>query len=546
MAKKTSIWSWLLIGVIILIGSYLRLAHLDDPSFWVDEMNHVVVAQSILEGKGPVLPSNEVYDRSIIFTKLVSFSFRLFGNNEFAARFPSALFGIFSIGLIIFIGSRLFENNVAITTGLLYAFNPFMIGWARECRMYSMFQCFFLISIYAVYELFDGTKQSQTKNPPKSRVQNLIVDWNLNLMWLPLVIVSFLIAVSLHLLSGVLFPSLIIYASSMIILFGIRNGWTNTLKSKYSFLVYASITIFFVIILIDSSLLAGITKSFLFAPNWATQESMQDPFRYVKFLSSSFFITLLIFSLLGIVAFFVKFHRQGFYLLVNFIVPLVLLSTLFTLRMERYIYHIYPLMLFIAAYGLVEASCLLQNQISKRIFVQSKTGPFKQLFTHAFLPAFISLVLIMSPWFRFSRKIPDITYGTNGAVSHLEWREAANFVKIRLSDNDPIISTLPLTVNYYAGNAEYYFLASLENPRPNEVYRSPSGLRDTYNNSLVVDTVNDIEKIVENNSIGWIIVDTYRLERQRYVRPKVVEYIKAHLKCLYKTPGGTVEVYGWG
>lgn len=89
---------------IFAAGAYLRFAHLGGPSFWVDEMNHVAAAQSIMDGKGPVFLSELPYTRSIIFTRLVSYSFALFGVDEFAARFPSAIFGTLTIGLMFFVG----------------------------------------------------------------------------------------------------------------------------------------------------------------------------------------------------------------------------------------------------------------------------------------------------------------------------------------------------------------------------------------------------------------------------------------------------------
>jgi len=544
----TAVLTLAMLALIVIVGSYIRLAHLGGPSFWVDEMNHVTAARSLLDGKGAVLLSQIPYTRSILFTHLVSYSISFFTTDEFAARLPSALFGILTIVLIFYIGWRMFGRRIhGLVAALLYASNPFMIGWARECRMYSMFQFLFILGVYAIYEGFEGTRiKPGASIASQSTIKSLSRQWNLDFPWIIVTMVALFMATSLQILASVLLPAIVVYLTTMVLFLWIFSGWKQMIYSKYVYFLMA----IFVMLAAGSVLLPGFWQearsTMAFAPNWARHEYVQNPLYYYYFVTSSFYFSIAVFFLVGAGFIIARWHRSGYYLLLNFLVPVALLSFLFVVRVERYIYHLYPLLLLVVSYGVVDLGSILKKNFHQRLL--AKLGDRWQLAStvvaYAFVVAFLLAILGMSDWFRFSRKIPSLQYGTNCAVEHLEWREGIDFMKPKLTREAPIISTLPLTVHYYAGRAEY-FLASLQNPRPDEVYISPTGKRDTYSNALVIDTVDDLKNIMASSARGWLVVDRFRFEQARFVRPEVMNYIKMNLKLAYLTPGGTIEVYVW-
>lgn len=130
-----------LIVLALLIAAILRLWNLGiiPPSLTPDEASLGYNAYSILKtGRdeyGKFLPvifkSFGDYKPGLYVYLTVPFV-AIFGLNEFAVRFPSALFGILSVYLIFLIFKKLFENEkLAIVALFVAAANPWLIYFSR-------------------------------------------------------------------------------------------------------------------------------------------------------------------------------------------------------------------------------------------------------------------------------------------------------------------------------------------------------------------------------------------------------------------------------
>jgi len=62
-----------------------------------------------------------------------------------------------SVIIVFFIGQG-FGNSVGLIAALLMAFMPFEVGWSRARRMYSMYQFFFLLTLFSFYKGFEPEK----------------------------------------------------------------------------------------------------------------------------------------------------------------------------------------------------------------------------------------------------------------------------------------------------------------------------------------------------------------------------------------------------
>lgn len=138
-----------------------------------DEAWFAEVARMIYITKQPFLlffnglPFQEHPPLGFIFMAL---SFALFGVNDFAARFPSALFGFGSIIILYLIGKNLFNRTVGLGAALVLLSSVWFIFRSRSGNLDMTF-LFFLLStffaaiettknyrfIYAVAVLFTGT-----------------------------------------------------------------------------------------------------------------------------------------------------------------------------------------------------------------------------------------------------------------------------------------------------------------------------------------------------------------------------------------------------
>lgn len=136
---KTKIF-YLLLLIIILIGSYLRVVDLDKvpPHLGNDEISIAFDSYSVrLLGKdehGHNWPLSFESHRSYkapLYAYLNMPLNWLFGNTEYGIRLLSAFFGIFIIILVAYFGLFFNNNNLAIIAAILFALNPKAIFVSR-------------------------------------------------------------------------------------------------------------------------------------------------------------------------------------------------------------------------------------------------------------------------------------------------------------------------------------------------------------------------------------------------------------------------------
>lgn len=72
----------------------------------------------------------------------------IFGYSEIALRMPSVIFSIITIYVVYLIVKKI-KNNAALWAMALVAFNPLLIYYAQEARMYAMVTLLITLAIYA-------------------------------------------------------------------------------------------------------------------------------------------------------------------------------------------------------------------------------------------------------------------------------------------------------------------------------------------------------------------------------------------------------------
>lgn len=138
--RKTNVTIFLL-ALIVLIGFILRFHQLAEnpPGLDWDEANAIYNGYSIATtGKDEFIKPYPFLFRALngfvppVLIYLDSLSVKLFGLNEFAARFPTAFLGTLSIigiyWLVLLAGG---DKKLALITGLLLAVSPWHIGYSR-------------------------------------------------------------------------------------------------------------------------------------------------------------------------------------------------------------------------------------------------------------------------------------------------------------------------------------------------------------------------------------------------------------------------------
>ncbi len=153
--KKINL-EYLLLGIILIFGFFLRIYKLGKPPFWIDENISTIASLNIIKKLFPILDSGILYGRAYLFHYLQAF-FLLFGQTDFLARFPSVIFGLLTIFLAYKIGKE-YSKSGGIISALFMSIFYLEVFYSRQARFYQLFQLMFFLSIYLLYKSKDNPK----------------------------------------------------------------------------------------------------------------------------------------------------------------------------------------------------------------------------------------------------------------------------------------------------------------------------------------------------------------------------------------------------
>jgi hypothetical protein len=161
----------LLLAGLLVVGSLLLFARLDDRVLWQDEAETALLARSIAEHGIPwaqdgdlLVSSDPVAHREFnapdyawrwtpwLQFYLASGSFAVLGESAFSARLPFALLGLGCIVLVFRLGAMLTRNSLGgVAAALLLLTSVEFLLYSRQCRYYAPL-CFFTLLLFHEYE----------------------------------------------------------------------------------------------------------------------------------------------------------------------------------------------------------------------------------------------------------------------------------------------------------------------------------------------------------------------------------------------------------
>lgn len=137
---------FLILFLILLIGSCLRFYQLGEKSLWTDELVVISNAVNLVDIKS-FLAHTRGDDLPRFYSLLFKFWMSL-GDSEFTMRTLSVIFGCLSILVTYAVCRLFFDTKTSLSAALLTAISPFLLLYDREIRMYSLFALFSLLSTY--------------------------------------------------------------------------------------------------------------------------------------------------------------------------------------------------------------------------------------------------------------------------------------------------------------------------------------------------------------------------------------------------------------
>ena len=124
------------LAVILAIGTWLRFWGLDNVGLHGDEETMAMPTMAILDGGLPYLPSGMFYSRALAQLYLMAASVSVFGESEWAFRFPSVVVGSLTGLAAFFMGRRFLSPRYNLAFVAVITFLPSMIEASQTARMY--------------------------------------------------------------------------------------------------------------------------------------------------------------------------------------------------------------------------------------------------------------------------------------------------------------------------------------------------------------------------------------------------------------------------
>jgi len=475
--------------LLIIIGFLLRICGLsNNHSFWMDEEHVAIFARAIIERGKPVLENgySTTYYQFIQYW-LGAASAKLFGLTELALRFPSVIFGVLTIWAIYLFGGVVFNKKTSLLAAAITTFLTIEILWSRQARPYQALQFLYLIGAYFVYK------------------QSLAEKLNLKLVF------GFLI-------SGIM--ALLFHTNGLIMIF---SGIIYLIVCNFNQIKNVKL-LAIILIVIVIPFLSNIKP---FALNFGKFNNL---FYYRVFLMQNY-LPLIVFSLAGISSLFIEKKYKRISIFGIFIAAQLLLISFFLRQpFTRYFYIIFPFIILLASYGLIQ----IVKYVSKKL-------PWKFSETALMIVAIAFLGVSMKNKFVI---VPQKTYSLNEdmqEIPEVDWKKTYNLVaeKLKGSPNAVLITNWNDLPIWFLGEGSLDYLV-----------RKDSEESDPVSGAKIINSLDKFQELIESEKSGIIVIDSWDDAVPEGIREYSRDNLKKELEVdrLYEIQPRywPVSVYSWG
>lgn len=143
---------YVLTGLALLAGAYVRLKGLGKSPFAVDEYFIATSVKNILDHGLPQFACGGYYVRGILLQYLVAPFFKYGSSDEFYFRLITVICNVLTVPGLYLLARRISGNTVACLVSILFCLSIWQIEFARFARMYSLFQMLFVWYFYFLYK----------------------------------------------------------------------------------------------------------------------------------------------------------------------------------------------------------------------------------------------------------------------------------------------------------------------------------------------------------------------------------------------------------
>ncbi|MBN1493554.1 MAG: glycosyltransferase family 39 protein [Candidatus Omnitrophica bacterium] len=494
--------------LIIGVALCLRLWDLGKFGFWQDEFFHVLAAKGIIETGQPIIPPERLYTRALPFTYSVAASFKLFGRDEWSARFPSVIFDIAFIIIGFLLVRSVFGLNVAFIFMLFLALSPLNIHFARGCRMYALFNLFFFTGVWF---FFEGYEQNRDKHIIKGIP--IINKMQISPTMLFLSCLAFGVAFILQPLAANFSFVLFFYAIiRFVIVTYDREERFSGVWYKYLLTLVGIPLLFMICYFVKKEYMIEFYTIARYGLGWDKYMTFSP--HYYRWILTDYYGVMIYFLPFGIVCMIQKYKRRGLYFSIVFLTLVLLHSFLFRVKQERYFFYGISFYLLIPA---VFASVIINRAMKS---MKEKAMAIK---------AGLSLFILV---FIFIITVPIALPAIDRAIK-CTWGDYKAFyesIKDKIDRDAVFVSTEWEHFCYYFGKEPDYLWSFMESL--DESVRNPKRIED----------LNIIRKVLAHKKV-YFVSRFDDLDDKRYFKPEVKKFLEENFKQLHFDRKLDINIY---
>ncbi len=170
--RKTTIF---LFVIIIALTSFLRLWHLNEtpPGVWYDEAYNALDALQASKNNDYKIFYPENYGREGLYINILALSFKIFDVNNFALRFPGALFGILTIvGFYLLLRKLKLYHTTVLLAIFALATSFYHLNFSRIAFRAIMVPFLLVWSFYFFFKVVPNFKKQKEFNNTSLKLKN--------------------------------------------------------------------------------------------------------------------------------------------------------------------------------------------------------------------------------------------------------------------------------------------------------------------------------------------------------------------------------------
>ncbi len=145
MHKQNRISIPFLLFAILILGTLLRIYHLETESMTLDEVYSIRLSENSILG---IINGLKTDAHPPLYFITLHYWMQLLGNEPLAVRSLSLLFGIISIGIVYRIANLISGPLTGIWSSIIFALSPFYIQYSQQTRGYTLLLLLVLMSFY--------------------------------------------------------------------------------------------------------------------------------------------------------------------------------------------------------------------------------------------------------------------------------------------------------------------------------------------------------------------------------------------------------------